>query len=245
MIIFEGAQKKVDPGGLGHVEKIIFYSLTSSRAIFRYISKGELLFDLMLRKNIIGSARAMLAGGAAFTSFENSSFNPAYWSRTSSGYLLRPDVLPSDAVRDVFVNGKLYGFECSTAMVLIFYKAVLESIRESDFNYLFGGLLVWNWQHDPDLAIITLLGTEFIPGDVVYFNNPEHRKPIWRGENAVVMENKLYYGHGVGIVTGEEMIAGLNSLRRKDAVISAYLLPQHSRLNIRYLYRFSKYAALA
>ncbi|CAM3679302.1 protein-glutamine gamma-glutamyltransferase [Mesobacillus zeae] len=243
MITFDGNQQGIDSGKLRGSELIIYRSLETARHVFIYQSAGELMFDIVLRKNIIESSRNMLASGAAFTSFQYSSFNPAFWSRTDSGYLLRPDVLPSDAVRDVYINGKSYGFECSTAMVLIFYKAVLESIRESDFNYLFGGLLVWNWHHDPDLAIITMPGTEFIPGDVIYFNNPEFKESIWRGENAVLLENGQFYGHGVGIASASEIIAGLNSLRREGAVISAYMLDQHSRLNTRYLYRFSNYGS--
>jgi protein-glutamine gamma-glutamyltransferase len=226
--------------GLQGLQREIYLQLEVSHEVFEYYSVYELLFELKLRENIVHAALAMGESGTTFTSFQYSNFNPNYWVKSTNGYLLRPDVLPSEAIRDIFINGQMYGFECSTAMVIIFYKAVLDSIRESDFNYLFNNLLVWNWNSDPDLFIITRRGAEFIIGDIVYFNNPDYRDPIWRGENAVVLGNGEYFGHGIGVKTAEEMIAALNSLRKDGATRSAYLLKQHSRLNVRYLFRFAK-----
>ena len=221
-------------------QKEIYIAMEKSPERFVYLTSEELRFELWLRENIIKAALDLNGSGAVFTSFQYSTFNPAYWVKGNSGYLLRPDVLPSQAIRDIFINGSMYGFECSTAMVLIFYKAVLESIRESAFNHLFNNLLVWNWSNDPDLDIITKPGNQFIPGDVVYFDNPDYKDPIWRGENAVVLGGNKYFGHGIGIKTAEEMIAGLNTLRIEGSTRSAYLLNQHSRLNTRYLFQFSK-----
>ena len=101
-------------------------------------------------------------------------------------------------------------------------------------------MLVWNWNYDPDLAIITKKGRNFVFGDVVYFYNPDHEKPIWLGENAVVMGDDLYFGHGVGLMSAQDMIKALNTLRKPGAVRSAYMLDQHSRLDSKYLYRFSR-----
>jgi len=221
------------------VKREIYLKLQAARESFVYSSHRELEFELSLRANTIQAALDLNKSGAIFTSFQYSTFNPAFWVRSRSGYLLRPDVLPSQAIRDLFQNGKMYGFECSTAMVIVFYKAVLDSIRESHFNYLFNNLLVWNWNNDPDMEIITRVGSEFIPGDVIYFNNPDFREPIWRGANAVVLGGNQYYAHGIGIKTVEDMIAALNTLRKENATQSAYMLNQHSRLNVRYLYRFS------
>lgn len=234
-------------GGIGFplnslqgLQKEIYLSLEASRETFSYLSVSELLFDLRLRENIIQAAIDLNESEVAFSSFQQSSFNPKYWVKGSRGYLLRPDVLPSDAIRDIYINGKMYGFECSTAMVIVYYKAVVDSILESAFNYLFNGLLVWNWNADPDLAIITRLGTEFVLGDVVYFNNPDFKYPIWRGVNAVVVGDDQYYGHGVGIQKANEMIDTLKTLRKEGATTTPYMLDQHSRLNYRYLYRFAK-----
>jgi protein-glutamine gamma-glutamyltransferase len=240
MISISTAPQGINTEGLQGVKKEILVAMEASREVFSYFASTELLFELQLRENIMNASYQMHSSGAVFTSFQYSQFNPAYWVRSSRGYLLRPDVLPSDAIRDVFSNGKLYGFECSTAMVFIFYKAVLDSIRTSDFNYLFGGLLVWNWNYDPDLVIITRRGTEFIPGDVVYFYNPDHREPIWLGENAVFLGNDQYFGDGIGIKTAREMIEALNTLRKEGATRSAYLLKQHSRLDAKYFFRYAR-----
>ncbi|MBS8263186.1 protein-glutamine gamma-glutamyltransferase [Mesobacillus boroniphilus] len=221
-------------------QKEIYDQLDNSLTMFEYDTTFQLLFEIKLRENVIEAALRLKDSGAAFTSFKYSKFNPIYWTKVPSGYLLKPNVIPSEAITDIYENGQEYAFECSTAMVIIFYKAVLDSIRLSDFNYLFRGLLVWNWNYDPDLAIITLEGSEFIPGDVVYFMNPDFDKPIWRGENAVVLGNGLYYGHGIGIGTAEEMINALNTLRKKGSTTSAFMLQQHSRLNFKYLSQFSK-----
>jgi protein-glutamine gamma-glutamyltransferase len=220
-------------------QKEIYDYLDRSLSMFEYETPFQLLFEIRLRENIIEASMKLKNSGAAFTSFTYSKFNPMYWTKIPSGYLLKPNVLPSDAINDIYTNGQEYGFECSTAMVIIFYKAVLDTIRVQDFNYLFRGILVWNWNYDPDLAIITLEGNEFIPGDVVYFINPDFDKPIWRGENAVYLGKGLYYGHGIGIGTADEMVKALNTLRKEGAVRSAYMLQQHSRLNFKYLSQFS------
>jgi protein-glutamine gamma-glutamyltransferase len=220
-------------------QKEIYDYLDRSLSMFEYETTFQLLFEIRLRENTIEAAMKLKDSGVSFTSFTYSRFNPVFWTKVPSGYLLKSNVLPSDAINDIYVNGQEYGFECSTAMVIIFYKAVLDTIKLADFNYLFRGLLVWNWNYDPDLAIITLEGSEFIPGDVVYFMNPDFDKPIWRGENAVVLGNGLYYGHGIGIGTADEMIKALNTLRKTGASTSAYMLQQHSRLNFKYLSQFS------
>lgn len=240
MIRIVNSSQGIPFASLHGVHREIYMDLEASNELFEYATGAELLFELMLRENIMNAALDLHNSKAVFSSFQYSSFNPAYWVKGDRGYLLRPDVLPSEAIRDVFMNGPMYGFECSTAMVLIFYKAVLDSIRESDFNYLFNGLLVWNWSYDPDLFIITKRGEEFIRGDVVYFYNPDHKDPIWLGENAVVLGPNKFFGHGIGLKSTTEMIAALNSLRKEGATRSAYLLKQHSRLNTRYLFRFQK-----
>jgi protein-glutamine gamma-glutamyltransferase len=239
IIRFPDAAGKQKLQNLSGKQREIYDHLDHSLTLFEFDSTFQLLFEIRLRENIIEAALKLKDASVAFTSFKYSKFNPIYWTKGPSGYLLNPNVRPSDAISDIFDNGQEYGFECSTAMVIIFYKAVLESIRVADFNYLFRGLLVWNWNYDPDLAIITLEGSEFIPGDVVYFMNPDFEMPIWRGENAVVLGKGLYYGHGIGIGTAKEMIDALNTLRKEGSTTSAFMLQQHSRLNSKYLSQFS------
>lgn len=68
-------------------------------------------------------------------------------------------------------------------------------------------------------------GTDYLPGDCVYFENPDHDEetPEWQGENAILLGNNLFYGHGIGITTAQGIIDELNSNRKPNATISASL----------------------
>ncbi|MCK6204168.1 protein-glutamine gamma-glutamyltransferase [Bacillus infantis] len=225
---------------LPETQRAIWQALDRSPETFYYSNAGELLFELETREKILYYSRKLSESGAVFAAFQDSFFNPAYWIKTRAGYALRPDVRPSEAVNDVFSNGSKYAFECSTAIVLILYKAVLESISVRYFNQLFQNLLVWDWNYDRDLGIVTKIGSNFIPGDIVYFYNPDFRHPVWTGENAVYLGNDAYFGHGIGIKSEQEMVAALNTLRKPNATRSAFLISQHSRINFRYLFQFAK-----
>ncbi|MBP2242793.1 protein-glutamine gamma-glutamyltransferase [Cytobacillus eiseniae] len=222
------------------LKKEIYAALENSPMMHSYNSVHELLFDIQLRSNIIKAAKDLHESAVEFAPFQTSKFNPEIWTKTKYGYLLNSWVLPSEAIEDIFTNSKEYAFECSTAIVVIYYKAVLDTIATSYFNTLFQRLLVWDWNYDRDLSIVTKVGRDFIPGDVVYFYNPEYAHPVWTGENAVILGNGLYFGHGVGIETAEGMIQALNTLRVENATKSAYLISQHSRLNPQYLSQFAR-----
>lgn len=240
MIVMNSFETKPAATQLQGVKREIYTALENSPETFHYSSLHELIFDLNLRENIIRAARRLHETEVAFAPFTSSKFNPKFWTKIKYGYLLNDYVLPSDAIKDVFSNGKEYAFECTTAIVLIFYKAVLDTIATSYFNSLFQRLLVWDWNYDQDLGIITKRGMNFIPGDVVYFYNPDFSHPVWTGENAVYLGGGLYFGHGIGIETEEGMIKALNTLRKPGSTRSAYLISQHSRLNTRYLSQFTR-----
>lgn len=216
-------------------QKEIYLALENSPTFYQYDTVQELLFELRLRENIIKAARMLYESQVQFAAFKTSRFNPRIWNKTKYGYLLNPAVLPSYAINDVFINSREYAFECTTAIIIIFYKAVLDTISIRHFNAFFQGLLVWDWQHDQDLGITTKSGSDFIPGDAVYFFNPEYEQPVWTGENAIFLGGNYYFGHGVGIKTEAGMIYDLNILRKRNAMISAYLISQHSRMNMKYL----------
>lgn len=240
MIIINDYGPKPEISRFQGVKRDIFLALENSSMVHEYASLHEFLFDLQLRENLILAARKLHESGVTFAPFITSKFNPKIWTKTKYGYLLNPNVLPSDAIKDIFNNGKEYAFECSTAIVIIFYKAVLDSIATSHFNSLFQRLLVWDWNYDRDLGIITKAGRDFIPGDVVYFYNPDFDHPVWTGENTVYLGNNLFYGHGIGIETAEGMVKALNTLRKPNSTKSAYLISQHSRLDTRYLAQFAR-----
>lgn len=240
VIIVAGMNVEIPPFQLSSKQAEIFHYLKNSSEVHSYVHNKELLFELMLRENMINSAIALNESEVEFSIFQTSKFNSMYWLKTSRGYMLKPNVLPSDAIKDIFHNGTEYGFECSTAIVVMFYYAVLQSIDERSFNGLFNHLLIWDWSYDEDLGIITKVGSDFIPGDVMYFFNPDYDNPVWIGENVIFLGEDKYFGHGIGIGTAEETIKALNTLRKAGATKSAHLIHQHSRLNYKYLSQFSK-----
>lgn len=209
---------------------------------YSFFNHEHLQFDLHMRQATIQAARDLFASKAKFTTFQNAKCNDRFWRRTDQGgFQLKYGNLPSDAIRDIFQNGTLYGFECATAIVIIFYKAVLDSINHDQFNRIYQGMYLRDWQTDDDLPIYTRRGNDFLPGDCLYFNNPQFdpNKPQWRGENVIDLGNGLYFGHGIGIKTSEGIIESLNTRRKPYATESAYLLSQVTRLDDHYLFQFS------
>lgn len=199
----------------------------NSPVMYRYPSLDALIFELKLRSNIVDAAKAMYASGVSFATFSNSRCNERYWIRTpNGGFLLRPGVPPSVGVNDIFENGHLYAFECAGAIIIMLYKAVLETIGDAAFNRHFQNLFLRDWQTDRDLRLITSYDlSETYPGDVLYFKNPDHdpSTPEWQGENVIMLDDNLFFGHGIGIGTAQEMIAQLNRARRPGSMVSAYL----------------------
>jgi protein-glutamine gamma-glutamyltransferase len=224
-------------------QKEILDLMVKYEEVYSYEHFNHLKFELDLRIEIVKAATALYQSGVKFTTFEHSRCNPALWNLTSQGAIvIKPGVLPSEGIRDLYANGKLYAFECATAIVAVFYKAVLEIIEERHFNRLFAGMILYDWHYDDDLGVFTRRGNDYLPGDCVYFKNPDFdpEKPQWRGENAIDMGYDLYYGHGIGIKDAEGIIASLNKYRKEGAVQTAYLLSQVTRLDYRYLYVYRK-----
>lgn len=195
-----------------------------SPAVFVYRSPQELDFELGLRAAIVKAAKDFYAGGAQFATFKNSRANEQYWIRLpNGGFRLREEALPSDAIADIVHNGSRYAMECATAMVVILYKGVLDMIGAGAFNRHFRNLVLYDWQYDSDLQLTH--APQAAAGDVVYFENPDFdpQTPEWQGENAIVLGNNQYFGHGLGISSAEGIIQALNGRRRSGSTTSAYL----------------------
>jgi protein-glutamine gamma-glutamyltransferase len=215
--------------------------MMTSEAVFDYSSFEEFEFELVLRNQIVQSARAHHESGAAFAAFDRGRCNERYWNLTEfGGCQLKEGVQPSVAIQDALENGREYAYECSTAMVLILYHAILRTLGPQTFNRLFADTLLYDWQYDKDLGLTVKKPDVILPGDIVYFNNPDYdtRTPEWRGENAIYLGNGLYYGHGVGIQDAEEMISFLNRLRARGATRSAYLMDLVAHPDFAYLFQF-------
>lgn len=211
------------------------------REAYMYENMEQLRFELIVRINTIDAAHDLLKSKAKFATFAGSYCNDEYWKLNRKGaFILKKGILPSDAIKDIFENGDKYAFECATAIVIIFYKAVLDSIGKNAFNYLFSNIVLYDWHYDEDLGITTKSGNDFLPGDCLYFKNPEFdpETPQWRGENTIFLGKDMYYGHGIGIRTAQGIIEALNKYRKKDATETAYLKQQVTRLDYRYLSQY-------
>jgi protein-glutamine gamma-glutamyltransferase len=239
VINVQGSVVNISTLPLSEEKRNIAKIMAVNNAVYHYRSFSELDFELSVRLETIKAAKALHKSGATFTTFKYSFCNPQYWELTSyGGFLLKKGVSPIAAIRDIFYNGKKYAFECATAIVIIFYKALIETLSEQVFNRLFSDILLFDWHYDQDLGIITKPGKDHIPGDCHYFNNPDFHPylPQWRGVNVIYLENDLYFGHGIGIKNKKQMIETLNKLRKENAKKSAYLLEQTTRLNYLSLY---------
>ncbi|WP_409276042.1 protein-glutamine gamma-glutamyltransferase [Neobacillus sp. SCS-31] len=215
--------------------------MAKSKRVYEYRTIGELEFELNMRLRIMRASVLLNKSGPGFATFTTTRCNEKYWYLDYRGAIvLKPNVLPHTALNDIFINGKKYAFECATAMLIIFYKAVLESIGTANFNRLFAGLTLYDWQYDADLDLIIFNTTDFLLGDCLYFENPDvNPKTLhWQGENAILLERNLYFAHGIGIVPGKFIIDFLNTKRKKNATREAYLTDVVAIPNFRYLSQF-------
>ncbi|WP_010631249.1 protein-glutamine gamma-glutamyltransferase [Sporolactobacillus vineae] len=219
--------------GSGAYAPVIIRSMAESQEQFAYPTRDELRFEIRMRSRTIDAARALLDSGAAFATFYYSACNEHFWTLTGDGgFELNRGVSPADAIDDIFKNGEQYAFECATAMMIIFYKALIDTIERERFNQTFQHLFLWDWQNHPFFPLRNAYHVGAgIPGDVRYFKNPQvnPQTPQWQGENVVDLSGRLYYGHGIGILPAEQMIAELNKYRRIGATVSAFLMNQATR----------------
>ena len=231
-----------EPEPFSHEKQNILAIMTGNQEVYSFRTVDELNFDLHLRVHIITSSLELFHSGLQFRTFQQSYCNPAFWKRTQfGGFQLLPNVPPSVAIQDIFTNGKEYGTECATAMIIIFYKALLALYSETTFNHLFANLLLYTWDYDKDLKLITKRGGDLVPGDLVYFKNPQVNPATmhWQGENAIWLGNLLFYGHGVGVKTEEQIISLLNEQRIPHAIISAYLTDLITRIDSRMMSQYA------
>lgn len=221
------------------MEKKIFDMIAASIREYEFKSLDLLKFELTLRTNIVKAARELYKSNMSFRTFRRSICNPNFWDRTNNGgFIVMDGVKPSDAIKDIFVNSGQYGTECATAIVIIYYRAVVNIYPEELFNKMFPKIQLMNWHYDRDLGVDYYQSPgDFFPGDCRYFKNPDvnPETPQWQGENTIDLGNGQYYGHGLGIRTADEMIDGLNKRRKEGATVPATLLDSATRPDYKYL----------
>lgn len=221
------------------IERESLTKLDGSSTVYEYSSIEQLKFEMSMRVNIIKASRALLKSRMAFRVFRQSMCNENYWNRTmDGGFDLKKDVKPSDAVKDIFINGSKYGTECATAIVIIYFKALVDIYPEDLFNQMFPKIKLMNWHYDRDLGVEYYKNiSDYLPGDCRYFKNPDvdPRTPQWQGENAIDLGDGTYYGHGIGIKNTEGIIKTLNSKRKEGATVEASLLESATRPDFKYL----------
>ncbi|WP_174615862.1 protein-glutamine gamma-glutamyltransferase [Virgibacillus ihumii] len=195
----------------------ILKELDNSLTVYRYSTFQNLETTILIREHIMDAAKKLNNSHVSFATFENTRANTVFWAVTEQGGLhLKKGVKPSAAISDIFKNGYEYAFECATAMIIIYYYALLQYLGTETFNNYFQNLYLYSWFTDSDLVLKIVTDTDPIPGDVIYFDNPDNLEPQWQGENAVYLGDGLYYGHGMGILSAKEMIKRLNTLGESD-----------------------------
>ena len=223
------------------LQQSIFDTMAKSSYTYRYDTANQLAFELTMRNATVEASRALAHSGLQFKVFRKSFANPQYWRRTNDGgFLLLGSVDPSDGIANIFTHGSLYGTECATAMIIVYFGTMLRVYPEGLFNRMYSNIYLMNWQHvDRDLALQDFPNpADLLPGDAKYFKNPDVNPltPEWQGENAFYLGGGLYYGHGIGIADGNTIIKALNAARKPNATRSAYLMDSAKRQNYSYLY---------
>lgn len=230
MIRIEGAAiQDIYGAGLSQYARMILNEKQASPREYVYSSKAELLFELALRAEIMHAAEALAHSAVSFAVFRDARCNPQFWMLTPRGaFALRPGVRPSAAIRDIFLQGHLYAFECAVAIVMVLYKAVAEMLGDEVFDTLFSNLLLFSWNMDSDLKLVRERGGESFPGDILYFMNPDVSPltPEYQGLNVVRIGHDLYYGHDIGVTSSAHIITALNQHRRPGSMRSAYLMDE-------------------
>jgi protein-glutamine gamma-glutamyltransferase len=213
---------------LSAFEKEIVKAKDKSPYTYSYDSLEALKFELNMRSNILNAAVALFDSGVQFAPFQKSRCNQKYWTRTPSGnFHMNKGVLPAEAIRDIYQQGHRYAFECSTAIMIVFAKAILDSIGDEAFNTYFKDMTIGDWGANNKLPLVlNEHDAQAYPGDSVYFENPDFdpSMPFWQGENAIMLGKGLYYGHGIGIKSAKNIISELNEKRKEDSTTSAFLL---------------------
>lgn len=234
MIMVNGRPADTEKLALGYdprgIERKCLSTMSKSSHTYSFTSTNELDFLLRMRAETVHYSDRLYRSGLNFAVFRNAFCNEKYWSLSrDGGWELKRDASASEATQDIYSRGRKYGTECATAMQIIYYGALDEITDKDSFDRQFRGIRLMNW-HDISPALQEtgrmVPVKDYFPGDRRYFANPDvdPRHPEWQGENVIDMGDGTYYGHGVGRLTADKILANLNASRRPGATKKAYLM---------------------
>lgn len=221
----------------------IIDKMNKSEKKYRFQNKEHLKFEVDLRDEIIKSSVALFKSHMDFAVFRKTRGNPQYWERLGNGGLkLKNGVKASEAISDIFSNGRMYATECATAMVIVYYMAILQVFPQELFNKVFDNITLMNWHYlDRNISEAGMLNekSDELPGDRRYFKNPDVdlTTPEWQGENVIDLGNGTFYGHGIGIHNSQTIINALNENRKEGSTTSAYLMEYAGNLDYKKLFK--------
>jgi protein-glutamine gamma-glutamyltransferase len=196
--------------------------------------------NIAFRAHVVQAAKDLAASGASFSgSHESDKVNQDLWTMGYGGKMQVRKWLadggigkPSTALRDIFSNGKSYGFECATAMMVIYHKAILDHVGDEAFDKLFSeprNLAFFRWDiEDSDYVDAKKLvhrPMPLAPGTHYYFENPDAapENSAFRGENVLYLGEGQFYAHGIVgdsgtyLVTEKDIVDTLSALRAAGA----------------------------
>ena len=228
------------------LERKIIDKMNDTQTVLNYKDTSELKFEVDLRKHIVDVAFALDNSGMDFAVFRKTRCNEKFWDRQNNGgFELKNGVSASEAISDILKNPRKYATECATAMVMVYYLAILQMYPRELFDKTFNKIILMNWHNiDRDMGRIGMMNDKSndIPGDRRYFKNPDVdlSTPEWQGENVIDLGNGKYYGHGIGIYSADAIIKSLNENRKEGADTSAYLMETAGNPDYKNLYSIYK-----
>jgi protein-glutamine gamma-glutamyltransferase len=226
------------PGVLDGKDKLVRQNArgqTVSRALG--VRRSE---DIAFRAHVVQASKDLAASGASFSpSHETDKVNKELWTLGYGGRMQVRKWLPdgeigkpSTALRDIFQNGRQYGFECATAMMVIYHKAILDHVGDEAFDKMFSeprNLAFFRWDiEDTDFVDAKKLvhrPMPLQPGTHYYFENPDAapENSAFRGENVLYLGDGQFYAHGIVgdsgtyLVTEKDIVDTLSALRAPGA----------------------------
>ena len=129
-------------------------------------------------------------------------------------------------------------------MIIVYYRALTKLMSRDVFNSIYTEIELMNWSNIDEKLGVDYYDSvsDFMPGDCIYFKNPDvnPKTPEWQGENTIDLGDGTYFGHGLGIMSGEKIIDKLNKYRKKHSKVSAYVLQSVTCQGGKYLYKLNE-----